>query len=84
MISENYNVLIDGIIVAEGMSLEHALIFIKALFAEYYNDTDLSVSIEREKIDEKVNDYISYGNSDFDFNSDSNELRKRIEKIGCN
>lgn len=52
MSCESYNVLINGLIVAEGMSLGHALIFVKALFVEYYNDTDMSVAIEREKPNE--------------------------------
>lgn len=52
---DSYNVQVDGIIVAEGMPIEHALIFVKALFLEWNNEKSLSITIERENFDEKAN-----------------------------
>lgn len=46
MIETKYNVLIGKQIVASGMTLENAVIFLKGLFNEYYNDTMLAVTIE--------------------------------------
>lgn len=48
MIEKRYRVLIDGVTVATGMSLEHATIFLKALFLEYYNEDTMAVSIRQE------------------------------------
>lgn len=44
----NYNVVMGGAIVAEGMQLEYAVILVDALFKKYYSDACLSVTIERE------------------------------------
>lgn len=44
----NYNVVMGGAIIAEGMRLEHAVILVDALFKKYYSDACLSVTIERE------------------------------------
>jgi hypothetical protein len=41
-----YNVLIGKRIVAKDMTLENAVIFLKGLFNEYYNDPMLAVTIE--------------------------------------
>ena len=46
-----YKVLIDECIIAENMPIETALILIKALFEEYYEDHSMKISImemERE------------------------------------
>lgn len=48
MTEETYRVLIDGVTVATGMSLENATIFLKALFREYYNEDTMAVSITKE------------------------------------
>lgn len=48
MIEKTYRVLIDGVTVATGMSIEHATVFLKALFLEYYNETTMAVSIRQE------------------------------------
>lgn len=47
-----YFVEIDGNRVAENMSIQTALILIEALFAEYYNDKKMLVSICRMDLDE--------------------------------
>lgn len=51
MIETRYNVLIGKQIVAKGMTLDNAVIFLKGLFNEYYNDTQLAVTIEVETYD---------------------------------
>ncbi len=48
MNEERYEVLIDSIVVAEGMELHTAIILVKALFEEYYNDSFM-VSIREMK-----------------------------------
>lgn len=44
-----YDVVVDRIRVACGMTLEHACIFLKALFNEYYNDESMNVTIVRHE-----------------------------------
>ncbi len=52
MMEIKYNVLIGKRVVAKDMTLENAVIFLKGLFNEYYNDPMLAVTIE-------VSDYSS-------------------------
>lgn len=47
MNSEYYEVWIDNVCVAQYMSLGHALILIKALFCEYYNDLHMDIHIKK-------------------------------------
>jgi hypothetical protein len=49
MVEIKDNVLIGKRIVAKDMTLENAVIFLKGLFNEYYNDPMLSVTIELSK-----------------------------------
>ena len=49
MMEIKYNVLIGKRIVAKDMTLENAVIFLKGLFNEYYNDSMLAVTIEVSK-----------------------------------
>ena len=42
-----YTVLMDGNLIAEKMDLAHALILAKALFEKYYQEEDISVTIQR-------------------------------------
>lgn len=49
MMEVRYNVLIGKRIVAKDMTLENAVIFLKGLFNEYYNDPMLAVTIEVSK-----------------------------------
>lgn len=57
MIEKTYRVLIDGVTVATGMSLEHATIFLKALFLEYYNEDTMAVAIRQDDIDDYEGDH---------------------------
>ncbi len=45
---DTYSVMIDNIVVAKGMSIEHAVIFIKAIYNEYYNEKNMKVSLVKE------------------------------------
>lgn len=58
MMEIKYNVLIGKRIVAKDMTLENAVIFLKGLFNEYYNDSMLSVTIEvsKENLTSEVED----------------------------
>ena len=50
MNGSSYKVLIDGCVIAERMSLEWALILVKAIFQECSNDPSMKVIImEHEK-----------------------------------
>ena len=49
MMEVKYNVLIGKKVVAKDMTLENAVIFLKGLFNEYFNDPMLSVTIEVSK-----------------------------------
>ena len=51
MIETKYQVIIDGTIAARYMTLADALIFIKGIFETYYNETEMSVTIKQEKLD---------------------------------
>jgi hypothetical protein len=58
-----YNVLIGKRIVAKDMTLENAVIFLKGLFNEYYNDPMLAVTIEvdvKNDKDEIEDEIIAY------------------------
>ena len=46
--TDTYMVLIDKSIVAMALSLEHAVVLVKALFNEYYAEQGLTISIQRE------------------------------------
>ena len=45
MNENKYYLKIDNRIIAERVSLEHALIFIKSIFENYYNDHEIVISI---------------------------------------
>lgn len=44
-----YSVKIDDVIIARGMSLGNAVIFVKALFEEWYEEPSMSVTIVKEE-----------------------------------
>lgn len=46
-----YRVLYDGIVLAEKMTLETALILLKALFEHYYNEPLAHYTIEKQEED---------------------------------
>lgn len=45
---DTYSVMIDNIVVAKGMSIEHAVLFVRAIYNEYYNEKDMKVSLVKE------------------------------------
>lgn len=45
---DTYSVMIENTVVAKGMSIEHALIFVKAIYNEFYNETKMTVSLFKE------------------------------------
>lgn len=47
---DTYRIMDRGNIIARGMPLETALIMLKALFQEYWNDTLVRYTIEKESI----------------------------------
>ncbi len=58
MIETKYNVLIGKQIIAKDMTLDNAVIFLKGLFNEYYNDPMLAVTIEVTKNEEEENQIV--------------------------
>ena len=49
---DKYIIMDRGNIIARGMPLETALILLKALFQEYWNDTSVKYTIEKEPMAE--------------------------------
>ena len=45
---DTYSVMIRDIVVAKGMSIEHACLFIEAIYSKYYNEKNLKVSLVQE------------------------------------
>ena len=64
MVEIKYNVLIGKQVVAKDMTLENAVIFLKGLFNEYFNDPLLAVTIETSK--DSYNEILST----FEFNDE--------------
>ena len=54
MEERRYKVLIDNMVVANDMDLQTAIVLVKALFNEYYNDNKMTVSVKQ--MDKVVND----------------------------
>ncbi len=48
MSCDTYSVWVENICVGQGMSIDHAVIFLKALMQEFYNEPTLSIAIQRE------------------------------------
>ena len=48
MVCDTYSILVDKMIVAHGVPLEYAVIFIQAIMMEYSRDQDIAVTIVRE------------------------------------
>ena len=44
-----YSVKIDDTVMARGMSLGNAVIFVKALFEEWYKEPSISITIVKEE-----------------------------------
>ncbi len=45
---KTYCVMIKNLVIAQGMGIEHALLFVKALFLEYGNDKSLEIRIKED------------------------------------
>lgn len=45
----NYSVKIDDVVIAKEMSLENAVILVKALFEEWFMKSSLSITIVKEE-----------------------------------
>ena len=50
MVDRKYQVLINNEIVAKDMDIRTAIVLVKALFEEYYNDYTMIVSIKQEDL----------------------------------
>jgi hypothetical protein len=48
MIEDKYRVIMGGHIIARDMSLDHATIFLKGIFEEYYAEPGLEVTIQKQ------------------------------------
>ena len=48
MTENRYKVFVNGHLTAENMPLEDAIIYVKGLFTEYYNDDSLKVEIIKD------------------------------------
>lgn len=49
MNSDYYSVKINDVIIAKEMSLGNAMILVKALFEEWYQESSLSITLVKEK-----------------------------------
>lgn len=49
MNEKKYKILIDNVTIANNMDLTTATILIKALFNEYYNDSHMVITIQKEE-----------------------------------
>ena len=54
MPERKYELYIEKELIAESVSMETALIIIKALFAEYYNDKNMKITTKNKSIYQKV------------------------------
>ncbi len=55
MMEKYYSVMEGDTVLAEHMTIEHALLFIKALFEQYYNERDCSYIIHLEESEKEEN-----------------------------
>lgn len=46
-----YSVIVENEIIASGMTLDNALVLVKALFQERYNESTLKISIQRDLLE---------------------------------
>lgn len=47
MANNMYRIRVDGNVVADNMELEYAMVLVKGLFVEFFNDNKMIVSIEK-------------------------------------
>ena len=46
---DTYSVWVDAVPIARYMSIKNALILVEALFSEWWRETDISITIRKEK-----------------------------------
>ena len=56
MSTDTYSIYVENNKVAENMPLTYALILIKAIYVEFYNEKNLKVIIKRNLADEEIED----------------------------
>lgn len=56
MSTETYSIYVENNKVAEYMPLTYALILIKAIYVEFYNEKNLKVTIKRTPIETEMED----------------------------
>lgn len=47
--TDTYKIEVSGTIIAEGVTLEYACLFAKAIMEEYWQEPDIDVTIKREQ-----------------------------------
>ena len=47
MSTDYYKIYVDNVCVVEQVTLEYAVIFIKAIFNEFYNEKDLRITVQK-------------------------------------
>ena len=52
MIAEKFEIIVDGVLYASDMNIETAIILVKGLFNEYYNDLNMIISVKRMEVKE--------------------------------
>lgn len=52
MKEDKYWVIVDCVVIAENMTLEFAIILVKAIFETYYNDSNMVVGIGKAEVKE--------------------------------
>lgn len=46
-----YSVIVENEVIASGMTLNNALVLVKALFQEWHNESTLKISIQRDLLE---------------------------------
>lgn len=52
MCCDTYTVYVGTVVAGKGMAIDYALMFAKALFSEFWNDPDISITIKKEAQDD--------------------------------
>ena len=55
---QEYEILIDGTVIASNMTLGTAMILLKALFEEHYEDPTLMISVKRMSSNDGGREYV--------------------------
>lgn len=49
-----YSVIVEGVVIAKGMTIGNAMILVKALFQEWHSEADLKICIQKNLIERCV------------------------------